>query len=149
MSRVRDVLADKGADVLTVDPATPVLRVAQRMFAEQIGAFVVSPDRRRLDGLVVERDIVFGLARHGGAVLDLPVSAVMTRAVITCDPDDTVRSVMAEMTRSRVRHLLVVEHGRLRGIVSIGDVVKACIDDADLETNVMRDAYLMERARLA
>jgi CBS domain-containing protein len=149
MSRVRDILATKGGEVLTVEPSTPVLRVAQRMFAEQIGAFVVSPDGQRLDGLVVERDIVFGLARHGDAVLNLPVSAVMTRAVITCHPDDTVRSAMTEMTRSRVRHLLVVEDGRLRGIISIGDVVKASIDDADLEANVMRDAYLMRRAGLS
>jgi CBS domain-containing protein len=149
MSHVRDVLATKGERVLTVEPTTPVLRVAQRMFREQIGAFVVSGPDGRIDGLVVERDIVFGLARHGEAALDLPVSAVMTRAVLHCRPDDTVRMVMAEMTRSRVRHLLVIEHGTLRGIVSIGDVVKACIDDADLETSIMRDAYLVQRARLA
>lgn len=148
MSRVRDILDAKGERVLTVDPHTPVARVAQRMRAEQIGAFVVSVDGHRLDGLVVERDIVFGLARYGPEVLDMPTSAVMTRAVITCRPDDTVRSAMTAMTRSRVRHLPVVERGHLRGIISIGDLVKACIDDADLEANVIRDAYLVQRARL-
>ena len=74
---------------------------------------------------------------------------LMTRAVLTCKPDDTVRAVMADMTRARVRHLPVVEHGRLRGIISIGDVVKTCVDDADLEASVMRDAYLTQRAKLA
>jgi CBS domain-containing protein len=92
---------------------------------------------------------VFAVARHGAGALDLPVSAVMSKAPSTCSPDDSVRAVMAEMTRERVRHLPVVEHGALRGIISIGDVVKASIDDADLENNVMRDAYLVNRARLA
>ena len=149
MSRVSDVLTTKGDDVRTVPPATSVARVAQRMRMEQIGAFVVSARVGQLDGLVSERDIVFAIARHGEGALELPVSAVMSRAPLTCSPDDSVRAVMAEMTRERVRHLPVLEHGQLRGIISIGDVVKASIDDADLETSVMRDAYLTGRARLA
>ena len=149
MSRVRDVLQAKGSEVHAVPPATPVIRVVQRMRIEQVGAYVVSSRVGQLDGLVAERDILYALARRGPGALDLPVSAVMSRAPLTCSPDDTVRAVMAEMTRERVRHLPVVEHGQLRGIISIGDVVKASIDDADLETNVMRDAYLTERARLA
>jgi CBS domain-containing protein len=149
MSRVRDVLATKGTHVHTVEPGMSVARVAQRMRAEQVGAFVVSSDGEHIDGLIVERDIVFGAARHGPDVLDMPAAAVMTRAVQTCKPDDTVRAVMADMTRARVRHLPVVEHGRLRGIISIGDLVKTCIDDADLEASVMRDAYLTQRAGLA
>jgi CBS domain-containing protein len=149
MSRVRDVLAVKGDRVLMVNPSTALVRVTQKMRAEQIGAFVVSPDGRRLDGLISERDIVFAIARYGPDALDMPASAVMTRAVQTCAPDDTVRSVMAEMTRSRVRHLPVVEAGRVQGIISIGDVVKASVDDADLEASVMRDAYLTQRAGLS
>jgi len=149
MSRVRDVLRVKGSEVLTVPPGTPVQRVAQRMRTDHIGAFIVSSRIGQLDGLVTERDIVFGIARHGAGALDLPVSAVMSKAPSTCSPDDSVRAVMAEMTRERVRHLPVVEDGMLRGIISIGDVVKASIDDADLENNVMRDAYLVNRARLA
>ena len=149
MSRVRDVLQAKGSEVVSVPPATPVQRVAQRMRIDHIGAFVVSSRVGQLDGLVSERDIVFAIARHGAGALDLPVSAVMTKALSTCSPDDSVRAVMADMTRERVRHLPVVEHGVLRGIISIGDVVKASIDDADLENNVMRDAYLVNRARLA
>ena len=76
-------------------------------------------------------------------------AAVMTRGVITCHPDDTVRDVMGTMTRARVRHLPVVDGTHLRGIISIGDVVKASVDDADLEANVLRDAYLTQRANLA
>ena len=149
MSRVRDVLQAKGSEVHAVAPATPVMRVVQRMRVDQIGAYVVSSRVGQLDGLVTERDVLNAIARRGPGALELPVSAVMSRAPLTCSPDDTVRAVMAEMTRERVRHLPVVEHGQLRGIISIGDVVKASIDDADLENNVMRDAYLVNRARLA
>jgi CBS domain-containing protein len=149
MSRVRDVLREKGSEVHTVPPATPVMRVVQRMRTDQIGAYVVSSRVGQLDGIVTERDILYAIGRRGPGALELPVSAVMSRAPLTCSPDDTVRSVMAEMTRERVRHLPVVDHGQLRGMISIGDVVKASIDDADLETNVMRDAYLTGRARLA
>lgn len=148
MSRVRDILAAKGSGVLTITPDTRVLRVAQRMWTEQVGAFVVSSDGRHLDGLIVERDLVHGLARHGPDLLTLPAAAVMTRAVRTCGLDDSVRSVMAAMTRARVRHLPVLDRGQVCGIISIGDVVKACIDDADLEASVMRDAYLAHRSRL-
>ena len=149
MSRVRDVLQAKGSGVLTVPPATPVMRVAQRMRTDHIGAYVVSSRVGHLDGLVTERDIVFAIARHGAGALELPVSAVMSKAPSTCAPDDTVRAVMTAMTRERVRHLPVVEQGVLRGIISIGDVVKASIEDADLEAGVIRDAYLVNRSRLA
>jgi len=149
MSRVREILSVKGDHVRTITPDTLLVRAAQRMRAEQVGAFVVSTDGERIEGLVAERDIVHALARHGASAAELAVSAVMTRAVITCAPNDTVRSVMTEMTRARVRHLPVVDGARLCGIISIGDVVKACIDDADLETGVIRDAYLAQRAGLA
>lgn len=148
MSRVRDVLATKGTHVLMVEPDAPVARVAERMRALRVGALVVSTDGEWVDGLVAERDIVLGLARYGANVLTLPVTAVMIRAVQTCEPDESVRKVMARMTNSRVRHLPVLERGRLRGIISIGDVVKACVDDADLEAGVLRDAYLVQRSRL-
>ena len=82
---------------------------------------------------------------HGADALGMRVSEVMTRSVRTCSPDDRVRDVMAEMTNTRVRHLPVVEHGQLSGIVSIGDVVKSCLADADLEVRVLRDAYLGHR----
>lgn len=147
MSNVGNVLHAKGAHVLMVAPDTPVVQVAQQMRQEHVGAFVVSSDGRRLAGLITERDLVFGLARHGPAFLNLTASALMSHAVATCTPGDSVRSAMAKMTNARVRHLPVLEHGELRGIISIGDVVKACVDDADLETNVTREAYLARRSR--
>jgi CBS domain-containing protein len=147
MSRVSDVLRAKGERVLMVTPETPVLRVAQRIREEHVGAFVVSSDGRRVEGLITERDIVFGLARHGEATSSLRASALMSHAVHTCRFDDSVRSVMTTMTNSRVRHLPVVEHGEVCGIISIGDVTKTYVDETDLEASVMRDAYLAHRSR--
>ena len=147
MSTVREVLRSKGNHVLMVTPGTPIVRVAQRMRNEHVGAFVVSTDGRHIEGLISERDIVFALARHGDGTLGLPTSAVMSPAVHTCRFDDSVRSAMTTMTASRVRHLPVVEDGEVRGIISIGDLIKTYVDETDLEANVMRDAYLARRSR--
>ena len=142
MSTVRDLLDAKGDDVLRVPPDMTIGRIAQRMREERVGAFVVSGDGQRLDGLITEREIVLGMARSGEAVVQLRARDLMQHSVVTCAPGDSIRSAMAAMTRARVRHLPVVDGGRLRGIVSIGDVIKSFVDDADLEARVLRDAYL-------
>jgi CBS domain-containing protein len=85
-----------------------------------------------------ERDIVRALADYGARIFDLPVSALMTRRVITCTPKDSVSGLMAEMTARRIRHLPVVEDGALIGIVSIGDVVKHHLDEVEHEANALR-----------
>jgi CBS domain-containing protein len=142
VSTVRDLLDTKGRDVLQVTPETTIVRVAQFMREERVGAFVVSRDGQHVDGLITERDLVLGMARHGGEVVHLRAAELMRHSVDTCAPSDSIRSAMATMTRTRVRHLPVVEGGRLCGMVSIGDVIKSFVDDADLETRVLRDAYL-------
>ncbi len=142
MSTVRDLLDAKGNDVLQVTPGTMIERVAEKMREERVGAFVVSRDGQRLDGLITEREIVLGVARHGGEVVHLRVADLMHRSVVTCAPGDSIRSAMTAMTRARVRHLPVMEANRLCGLVSIGDVIKSFVDDADLEARVLRDAYL-------
>ena len=145
MSLVRDVLGAKGTDVLMVEPDTPVWKVAQRMRHENVGAFVVSKDHHHVDGLITERDIVFALGFHGSAVANMRAAALMTHTVETCAPNDSVRSVMATMTRARVRHVPVVDHGELCGMVSIGDLIKSFVDEAELEVRVLRDVYLTRR----
>lgn len=147
MSTVQDVLATKGSEVLMIPPDTRVDRVAQRMRQAHVGAFVVSRDGARIDGLVTERDLVEAMAKHGRAALDLRVSSVMEYRVLTCRPEDSVRSVMATMTHERVRHLPVVRDGAVHGIISIGDVIKTYVDETDLEASVMRDFVLAQRAR--
>jgi CBS domain-containing protein len=142
---VERILGTKGRKVVTTRPDTSVAEAVSRLRAEGIGAMVVLSTSGRLDGIISERDVVRGLARHGRAVLDLKVAHLMTRSVATCSPKDSVKAVMAVMTERRVRHLPVVEAGKLLGIVSIGDVVKNRLDEMELEVNVLRDAYILHR----
>lgn len=145
--KVEAILQAKGSRVATVAPETPIATVVYMLRRERIGAMPVSPDGNEVTGIVSERDIVWGLAEHGTQILDWQVERLMTHPVKSCKPGDTIKSVMAEMTRSRLRHLPVIEGGRLLGIVSIGDVVKNRLDELELEASVMRDAYRAAAAR--
>jgi CBS domain-containing protein len=144
--RVAGILEAKGRDVETVSPDSDLQLVMHRMAARRIGALVVTTGSR-VEGTISERDIVRALAKHGGRVLDLRVREVMSRNGPTCSPDDTLQHVMGEMTRTRHRHLPVVDgSGDLCGLVSIGDVVKHRLSEMELETRVLRDAYLAHGA---
>ena len=136
---IQNILDHKGSKVTTIAPDTKVGTAAHRMRLEQIGAVIVTSEDRRIEGILSERDIVHGLTDHGAEVIDLPVSVLMSRNVRTCKPDAEIRDVMRLMTLHRIRHVPVVENGTLRGIVSIGDVVKSRLEDMELETNVLRD----------
>ncbi len=103
-----------------------------------IGALVVSDDGETVDGIVSERDIVFGLHRYGAGLLSQPVAEVMTHAVVTCEPNDSIAELMAEMTNRRIRHFPVVRNDRLCGIVSIGDLVKSRLDEIEYEATSLR-----------
>jgi CBS domain-containing protein len=110
--------------VATVPPSTSVRDALAELRRHNVGALVVSVDGQRIDGIVSERDVVRSLVERGPALLDDPVSRIMSSEVETCSPADDTEHLMAVMTERRVRHLPVVEGGVLRGIVSIGDVVK-------------------------
>ena len=140
--KVEDILRRKGAVVETIRPDAKIVMAVHRMRMQNVGALVVSRDGVRVEGVLFERDIVRGLARHGADLLDMSVVAVMSRNVPVCSPQDSLTSVMREMTRSRNRHMPVVDDGRLCGIVSVGDAVKHRLEEMELETNVLRDAYL-------
>jgi CBS domain-containing protein len=142
---VQGILRAKGAAVVTIRPDATIASLVQGLREERIGAMVVSDDGRSVLGIISERDVVRGLAERGARILELPVADLMTRTVYSCTPQDTVRQVMAEMTRRRVRHLPVVADGVLAGIVSIGDVVKNRLEEVETETNVLREAYIARR----
>ena len=135
---IQSILDHKGGKVITIAPDTTVGTAAHRLRLERIGAIVITSDNR-IEGILSERDIVHGLTEHGAEVVDLPVSALMSRNVRTCKPDAEIRDVMRLMTLHRIRHVPVAENGVLRGIVSIGDVVRSRLEDMELETNVLRD----------
>lgn len=137
--RVQDILKAKGDKVETIRPDATVEDAARKLTSLGIGALIVSEEGEQPDGIVSERDIVRGLNRHGDRLLDMSVGDVMTKTVATCSPDDSIKRVMQEMTRGRNRHLAVVQGGRLRGVISIGDVVKNRLDELELEAAVLRD----------
>ena len=139
---VEAILRAKGAAVVTIRPDATIGDLVNGLRDQRIGAMVVSEDGHSLLGIISERDVVRGLADVGPRVLDAPVAKLMTREVISCSPRDTVKHVMAEMTKRRIRHLPVVADGVLCGIVSIGDVVKNRLEELETETNVLREVYL-------
>ena len=140
--RVEDILRAKGREVETIRPEVKVLIAVHRMRMQNVGALVVSRGGK-VEGVLSERDIVRGLTRHGPDMLEMSVVAVMSRPVPVCSPDDSLSTVMAQMTRTRNRHVPVVDaDGLLCGIVSVGDVVKHRLEQMELETNVLRDAYM-------
>ena len=140
--RVEGILRAKGRDVETIRPDAKVLMAVHRMRMQNVGALVVSRDGK-VEGILAERDVVRGLTRHGPDLLEMSVVAVMSRPVPVCSPEDSLVTVMGQMTRTRNRHVPVVDAGgTLCGIVSIGDVVKHRLEEMELETNVLRDAYL-------
>ena len=143
--KVKAMLAAKGSNVATTRPYATIATVIRMMKLEGIGALVVRDDADRPSGIISERDIVLGLVDHGHELLEMQVSELMTRAVRTCTPEANIKVVMAEMTRSRVRHLPVLDGGKLCGIISIGDVVKNRLEELETETNVLRDYAISRR----
>jgi CBS domain-containing protein len=136
---VTTILSRKGSDVVTIEP-TATLAAAARLLAERrIGALVVTGAERRIVGIVSERDIITALAARGAPVLDMPVSEVMTRKVVTCAERDTIPEVMERMTEGKFRHLPVLTDGRLAGIVSIGDVVKSRLEEMERDAEALQD----------
>ncbi len=130
--RIADVLRGKGGAVVTINPDATVAELLAGLAEHNIGAMVVAgPDG--IEGIVSERDVVRQLHTHGASVLSRPVETIMTSVVSTCSKEDTVDSLTLLMTENRVRHVPVLENGKLIGIVSIGDVVKTRMQELESE----------------
>lgn len=136
---VSEILRSKGSAVLAIAPDASAVEAARAMNERRVGALVVRRGQGKLEGIISERDIMIAIAEHGPEASTQPVRALMTPAerLITCSPGDTVDRVMAVMTDRRVRHLPVIEGGRLAGIISIGDVVKARLSETLAEVEAM------------
>lgn len=145
--RVNDVLRHKagasgrGAAVVTIAPGRSVRELLALLADRDVGAVVVSGDGEHVEGIVSERDVVRRLHAGGDGILDGPVTAIMTADVRTCGRGDHLDALMAAMTEGHIRHLPVVEEGRLVGIVSIGDVVKQRIAEISDERDQL-SAYI-------
>jgi CBS domain-containing protein len=137
--QVQDILRTKGTAVMSVRPGDRVHTLARRLAEDKIGAMVVLGDDGTLVGIVSERDVARSLAVYGNELLEMPVSGIMTKVVITCAPTDSVHGAAKVMTTRRIRHLPVQDAGKLVGLVSIGDVLNHRIEEVQLEANVLRD----------
>ena len=136
---VSTILKTKGHSVKTAAVTATVLDIVRSLSENKIGAIVVLGEAGRIAGIVSERDIIRVLAQSGPGALDPPVAHIMTKDVITCTESDTVGEIMNMMTKGRFRHLPVVDHDRLVGIVSIGDVVKLRVSEVEMEAKALQD----------
>jgi len=140
--RIAEILHRKGSEVCKIGSLESVESALKRLDERRIGALVVVDRWGTLAGMFSERDVIRALARHGIGTLAAKVQEFMTPDVTTCAPDDRIDEVMATMTAHRVRHLPVMENGRLAGIVSIGDLVKAKLLEIEQEANILREITL-------
>ena len=132
------ILKFKGGGVFTTTANKSLLEIAKLLAQHGIGCIVILGDDDKIVGIVSERDLMRAIGQAGAKVLDKPVSDFMTKTVVTAREADTVDQLMSEMTMHRFRHMPVVERGQLLGLVSIGDLVKIHVADAEFESSAMR-----------
>lgn len=135
---VKTILDEKGHDVVTVRPESPLAEAAEILAKNRIGAVVVTDAKGKIQGILSERDIVRVIAEEGADSLDQKVSSVMTANVKVCEESHTVHQLMEIMTQGRFRHLPVEKDGVIDGIISIGDVVKKRIEQVEREAEEIR-----------
>ena len=138
---IQNVLDRKGTKVFTIRPTATVRQAADQMRERGVAALVVESGGAIM-GIVSERDIVSALSRFGEHAPSMSVKEILTLAIVTVTPGDSIKRAMSLMTRHRVRQLPVIAEGRLAGIVSVGDVVKQRLDDLEAESNALRDVYI-------
>ena len=142
---VANILKVKGSDVVTIGPDDTVAATARLLNVKRIGAILVCDANGKLIGVISERDIIRGVAVNGERALEMQVRDLMTGDVIACKPTDTVAEVMKMMTMQRFRHMPVIEDGEIKGMISIGDVVKNRIEETEMEARALRDYVLASR----
>ena len=142
---VADILNAKGSEVIATGPTETVAVTARLLNDRRIGAVVVRDGEDNVIGVISERDIIRGIAVNGADALDMEVRELMTSEVISCKPTDTISEVMRVMTTRRFRHLPVMEDGALKGMISIGDVVKYRLEETETEARALRDYVIASR----
>lgn len=135
---VQQILKSKSDDgVVTVAPGTTVAKVAETLSTRRIGAVIISPDGKKVVGIVSERDVVRELGRRGAACLGDAVETIMTSKIVSCRREDSADDVLQDMTDGRFRHMPVMEGDQMVGLISIGDVVKARLSELAMEKDAL------------
>jgi len=135
---VADILGAKGREVVTTKADVTLEEASKILSHNKVGATVVLDGNENICGIISERDIVRQVAKSGADALNQPVSTCMTQKVISCVGSDSIDTVMGKMTAGRFRHLPVIENGKLTGIISIGDVVKRKIEQAERDAEDLK-----------
>ena len=141
--KVRDILQHKGTDVHTIGPDATIQHVMETLIEHRIGSLVVCNDTGNVLGIITERDVLRECTQHGEQVRSTRVREIMTTKLIVGALDDDIQYVMGIMTHNRVRHLPIVVGTRLIGLISIGDVVKAQLEETEFENRYLRE-YLSQ-----
>ena len=141
---VQTILREKGSTVFMVTASATAEQAAKFMEERSIGALVVV-DGEDVVGLLTQREFAIGLAQFGAQLAKTKVRDIMRRAFVTVPANESTKQTIALMTLHRATHIPVMDHDRLAGLVSIGDILKDRLDDLELETNVLRDAYIASR----
>lgn len=136
---IASIIAQRtSSEIISCDVLTPVAEAVSILTTRRIGALPVLRDGK-VAGIVSERDVIYRLADHGGACLDLPVERIMTSPAVTVEPATTVDEALAMMIRRRFRHFPVVENGALIAFISIGDLVNHKMDEVQHEADALRN----------
>ena len=137
--KAKDILAEKGTRVVTIHQDNLLVDVMSLFFANRIGSLVVVDKNDKILGIVAPNDVLKAVHKNPESVTTMTVSEVMTEDVIVGMPDDGVEGLMAIMTRNRIRHIPIIESGKLAGLVSIGDAVKAQLTVQDVEIRHLKE----------
>jgi len=137
--KVQDLLLTKGPEVITIRPEETLYDALTVLVHHQIGSLVVTSPLGKVVGIITERDLLRACVTHGERLKEVPVQEVMTTHLIIGVPDDNVGYVMGIMTKNRIRHLPIIEGQRLEGLISIGDVVKAQLEETEFENRYLKD----------
>ncbi len=135
---ISSIVRTKGADVFTISAGLTLDAAAKELYRRRVGALVVMTDSGEIGGVFSERDLVREVAKLGPSALQERVADAMSRTVVTVDPNETIDEALSRMTDRRIRHLPVVAGGKLLGVVSIGDLVKAKIAETEAEADAMK-----------
>ncbi|EKD35704.1 MAG: CBS protein [uncultured bacterium] len=142
--KVKDILAVKGSRVVTIEKSTLVLDAMSIFSANRVGSLLVVDKDETILGIIAARDVLMAVLNHLDKIKTITVEAVMTTNLIIGTEDDSIDYIQAIMTENRIRHVPIVEGRKLKGLVSIGDVVKALMKEKDVENRYLKD-YIADK----
>jgi predicted transcriptional regulator len=137
--KAKDILATKGSQVVTIQEDNLLVEATELFFSKRIGSLLVTDKDRNIHGIIAPNDVLRALFHNPQAIPTMKVGDVMTRDVIVATPDDKIDYLLAIMTENRIRHIPIIDGGKLAGMISTGDVVKAQIIDEKVENRYLKD----------